>query len=243
MLPTGTGQPVAGSAAITPHLHAVPAYTTDDMVTYVKSHPLPGNLASGSAPTILQAAFLPGATVTQLLGTPIGRSDATLVGYVELQGSFAFVGAVPATSPVYPYAFALFDAQSGNLLMFGGLERPIPTATPTATPTPINPSPTPTATQAPPHLSVSPAGTTDVTCATLPISYPTVTVKNTGGGTLQWQVTATNANVTVSPASGSLGAGQPQTLAVSQTSGSGGTDLHFTSNGGSATISFECIVT
>jgi hypothetical protein len=112
---------------------------------------------------------------------------------------------------------------------------PLPTAEPTATSTPT-PTPGPL-----PQLSVSPAGTTNVTCGSLPLTYPAVTVKNSGSGTLTWQVMATNAHVMVSPASGSLSAGQSQTLSVSQTSGGAGTDLKFSSNGGSVTISFACI--
>jgi hypothetical protein len=102
--------------------------------------------------------------------------------------------------------------------------------------------PTATARPAPPQLSVSPTGATDVSCGSLPITYPSVTVKNVGGPTLTWQASATNAAVHVQPTSGSLGAGQAQTVTVSQTSGGGGTDVRVTSNGGSATISFQCTV-
>jgi hypothetical protein len=87
-------------------------------------------------------------------------------------------------------------------------------------------------------LSVSPTGTQYITCGTPP-GYPPVYVSNTGGGTLHWQATATNGQVTLSPASGSLSGGQTQTLTLS-TTGSAATDVDFTSNGGSATISFMC---
>lgn len=111
----------------------------------------------------------------------------------------------------------------------------------TATPTTAIPTP-PTASSGPPQLSVSPAGRTYVNCGTFPIPYPHVTVKNTGGGTLLWQATATNAQVSISPPAGNLGPGESEPLTVSQTSGSGGTDLKFTSPVGSATLSFECKV-
>jgi hypothetical protein len=243
MLPTGNGQPITGVAAITPHLPAIPSFTIDDMAAYVRNHPLPDTLAVGGtsagSPTILRNTFLASGEASTLLGSLTGRPDGALLGFVELQGSFAFTGAVPAPPIVYPYAFVLFDAQTGNLLMDGGLQRTIPTVIPT----PIHSTPTRTATPAaPPQLSVSPPGTTNVSCGSLPLTYPSVTVKNTGGQTLTWHVTATNAHVTVSPSSGSISAGQTQTLSVSQTSGGAGTDLNVTSNGGNATISFVCIV-
>jgi hypothetical protein len=222
--------PVQGNSAIQPHLSAIPAFTTQDMAQYVTSHPLPGSTGAAS---ITRNVFLPSQDVVQRIGVPIGRAAATLVGYVELQGSFAFPNLQGGAPFTYAAAYEVFDAQTGNLLMYGGL-RPTPTPTPTA---PATATPA-----APPQLSVSPPGITDVNCGTLPIPYPTATVKNSGGRILTWQVTATNTHVTVSPASGSLTAGQSQTLAVSQTSGSGGTDLNFTSNGGSAKISFACSV-
>ena len=216
-----------GDPAIRPHLSAVPAFTTQDMTRYVTSHPLPGN--SGT-PTITRNVFLPSQDVAARIGVPIGRAAAALVGYVELQGSFAFPNLLGGAPVTYSAAFEVFDAQTGNLLVYGGL-RPTPTATST---------PTATVTQAPPpQLNVSPAGTTDINCSAPPVQYPKVTVKNSGGRTLTWQVTSTNAHVTVNPASESLGSGQSQTLTAS---GSGGTDLNFTSNGGSAKITFECIV-
>jgi hypothetical protein len=55
-----------------------------------------------------------------------------------------------------------------------------------------------------------------------------------------WYSTATNTDVAVNPANGSLGMGQSQTLTTSQTSGGLGTDLDFTSNGVNAKVSVVC---
>jgi hypothetical protein len=93
---------------------------------------------------------------------------------------------------------------------------------------------------APAELSVAPSGTNYVSCGSLPIDYPTITVTNTGGQPLNWQASATNGQVTLGPSSGSVAGGQSQTVAVTQTSGGEGTDVHVTSNGGSATVSFVC---
>jgi hypothetical protein len=68
-----------------------------------------------------------------------------------------------------------------------------------------------------------------------------VTVRQRGGGTRSWQVMATHAQVTVTPASGGLSARQAQMLRVSQTRGSAGSALTVSSNGGRATIAFVCI--
>jgi hypothetical protein len=235
---------VTGGPGIKPHLSAIPAFTADDLAAYVKTNPLPGNLASGGTPTITRNQFLTAADLRNLLGISLGRSENALLGYVEMKAGFAIGG--PGSSslpPVYPYSYAIFDAQTGNLLMYGGLSGPTSTNAPAATAT-ASSKPTATATRTPtpvPHLSVSPTGTNYVTCGSLPLSYPSVTVRNSGGGTLAWQASATNVHVTLSPASGSLGAGQSQTMTVSQTSGGAGTDIHVTSNGGSATVSYMCI--
>jgi hypothetical protein len=231
---------ITGGPGIKPHLNAIPAFTSDDLTAYVKNNPLPGNLAGGT-PTITRNQFLTAGDLRNLLGISLGRPDTALLGYVEMKVGFSIGG--PGSNsppPVFPYAYAVFDAQSGNLLMDGGLNGPTPTITPTPTPT-AGSRPTPTRTPAPaPQLSVSPTGTTYINCGSLPIPYPSVTVRNSGGGTLTWQASATNAQVTLSPASGSLGAGQSQTMTVSQTSGGAGTDIHVTSNGGSATVSYMC---
>jgi len=235
-LPSSAPQSPAGAPGISPRLSGTPAFTTADMAQYVTSHPIPGAAGRG-APANIRNAFLPSEVVSGFLGhTPLLRPAGTLLGYVELRGGFTFPGAdaVPLT---YPSAYEVFDARSGNLVAYGGLRGPTPTASPTVSPTP---SPTPKAT--PPQLSVSPTGEVNVVCGALPLTYPAVTVRNGGGGTLTWSVTATNAHVTVSPAGGSLGAGQARTLTTGQASGGAGTDLNFTSNGGSAKVSFVCQV-
>jgi hypothetical protein len=113
--------------------------------------------------------------------------------------------------------------------------RPRPTPTPTPTPTPLPAGP-----QA--QLSVNPTGTQYVNCNVNPVIYPTLTVKNTGGQTLNGEAGVTNAQVMLSPTSGHLTGGQSQPVTLSQPSGGGGTDVRFTANGGSATISFQCLI-
>jgi hypothetical protein len=195
-LPLTNAQPPSGAPAIKPHLDGVPAFTTDDMATYIKNHPLPDNFGKGGQPSIVQNSFLPASTVGQMLNAPSGvfgqlgpvgqarsfsnesssESSATarnagqtqsapavpaedkLLGLVVLQGNFVFPPATPTSPPpTSPYAYEVFDAQSGNLLSFGGLTQPpttpptpTPTQPPTGRPTPTpTPRPTPTDTPAP----------------------------------------------------------------------------------------------
>jgi hypothetical protein len=119
----------------------------------------------------------------------------------------------------------------------------VPTPLVTASAQPTTP-PAPTATSAPPpapQLSVSPTGEQDITCGAEPFTYPSVIVRNTGGGTLSWSVTASNAQVKVTPLNGALSAGQAQTLSTTQASGGLGTNLTISANGVSAKVSFICI--
>jgi hypothetical protein len=134
--PRGGGQPPVGVAGIRPHLGGVPAFTTDDMAAYVKQNPLPQNFGGNDQATIVTSQFLAGGDLKALLGTSAGRPDEAMVGFVLLKGHFAFLGAGPnSPPPSFPYAYVLFDAQTGNLLMYGGLNQPHapkPTPTPTA---------------------------------------------------------------------------------------------------------------
>jgi hypothetical protein len=98
-------------------------------------------------------------------------------------------------------------------------------------------------------LSVKPTGVINVHCGSVPVAFPTVTVQNTGTlGPLDWHVSSSNPQVSVSPAGGTLAAGESVTVTATQTSaGVGGTGLHFTSNVGTpsvtlgtASVTFVC---
>ena len=87
-------------------------------------------------------------------------SDAKLVGLVVLKGNFVWPGATNgSTPPTSPYAYEIFDAKTGNLLLYGGLTQP-PNTQPNATPTPTSPptgGPTPTPRSQPPTPTNTPA--------------------------------------------------------------------------------------
>jgi hypothetical protein len=100
----------------------------------------------------------------------------------------------------------------------------------------------PTPSQSPPQLTVSPDGNSLINCNGAQPNYPAVTVRNYGGGTLRWQVNASNPSVTVSPSGGWLNEGESQTLTLDNPVGDGSTDLTFTSDAsqGYLSIGFKC---
>jgi hypothetical protein len=131
---------------------------------------------------------------------------------------------------------------------------PLPTATlrPTATPTPqptATPTPQPTATPLPPtptptpvsQLNVSPNPVAETPCSGSPFPVP-LTITNTGGGTLVWNVDtgALPAGVLAVPASGSLDAGQSQQVTLNGATSSASFIVEFTSNGGDVSVSITC---
>jgi hypothetical protein len=217
--PSGGGQPPAGAPGIKPHLGGVPAFTTDDMAAYVKNNALPQNVGGGDqTPTIVTNAFLTGGDLRALLGTSDQQPDAAPVGYVLLKGHFAFPGAGPNNSPAsFPYAFVLFDAQTGNLLMDGGLNQP-----PAPKPTPTGPTPTPIS-QPVVKFAITPTSATQ-SCGSTLGQLPTlaVTLDNSGSTvTVSWQATIMDTVPStkepwagISSASGTLAAGQTATLSV-----------------------------
>jgi hypothetical protein len=119
---------------------------------------------------------------------------------------------------------------------------PRPTATPTPQPTatPLPPTPTPTATPAP-QLNVSPNPVAETPCGGSPFPVP-LTITNTGGGTLVWNVdtSALPAGVQAVPASGSLDAGQSQQVSLSGDTANASFTVDFSSNGGDLSVTVNC---
>jgi hypothetical protein len=135
--PSAPGAPDVGHGipAINPTGAGVPAFTADDMSKYALNNPLPGLVGQGGSPSVSRDEFLTSEVLALLLNTPTNQPDGTLLGYVELKGDFSFPGADPDHPLRFPYAYEVFDAKTGNLLLWGGLNQPTST-TPPATPTP-----------------------------------------------------------------------------------------------------------
>jgi hypothetical protein len=117
---------------------------------------------------------------------------------------------------------------------------PTKTATPTPTDTPVPPTPTPV-----PSILVTPPVGSGYSCIDGSVS-DTLTVKNNGGGTLNWSATASDPGITLnsgSMASGSLGAGATVLVSVGGTAATSPSPftVDFTSNGGSPSVLYVCI--
>jgi hypothetical protein len=113
-----------------------------------------------------------------------------------------------------------------------------PLIQPTTTTAPVAPQPTNTPQPQPPQLSVAPL---QATAFCLNGSYPSLTVKNTGGKTLIWSASGpSNPPVTLTPANGSLAPGASKTVAVSGQHPGPSVTIAFTGNGGNATVTFTC---
>jgi hypothetical protein len=126
--------------------------------------------------------------------------------------------------------------------------RPTATASPTATATSV---PSPTAAGGAPHLTVTPASlsfsTTLAQCQLQPPSQ-SLTIQNSGGGTLNWGASVQDASLlSISPTSGRLDAGASQTMTVSlrcPTLPTNTTDtIHVTSNGNNVDVPVNISVT
>ncbi len=119
-----------GMPAIGPTLsvttQSVAAYTQSAVDQYFATHQLFTPMSS-TVGTVTKALFITAAQASALLrGESIGRPDTALVCYVEVQGPFSPGNmSMPAIalrlSPFRPapLGIAVFDAQTGNLLLTG----------------------------------------------------------------------------------------------------------------------------
>lgn len=114
-----------GEPAITPTQKGVPAFTVADVRQYLATHAFPGGpTVSGAPSTIVQIVFITSKQASELMqGESIGLPDKALVCYVELHGPFLLTKAHTPPgqpTPVAPNGELVFDAQTGNLLLWGG---------------------------------------------------------------------------------------------------------------------------
>jgi len=122
---------VSGNPGIQPHLSqngAVPAFTQDDVVAFFQKYGFyAGPVVAGAHLHILTIQFVTAKRASQLkLGESVGRPDDALVCYVKVEGPFLLTNIhwgpprpnakVPTTAP---YGDAVFDAHTGNLLVWG----------------------------------------------------------------------------------------------------------------------------
>lgn len=110
-----------GTRAITALTGATPAFTTADVERYVATHPLLPGVSGRVKPTVTKIEFVSSAEASnRLAGETTGFPDDHLLCYVELQGPVTFSGP-NGTKVTYPRGVLIFDAQSGNLVILGGM--------------------------------------------------------------------------------------------------------------------------
>lgn len=206
--------------------------------------------------------------IKRLIGKLTATKDTALTVAVTLAliaaagvGFAALHGASPATSAADSAALATASAATTPTLEpnLAAAATPAPPATPVPTARPVPTAPTavppptlpPTAAPGTPQLTVTPYNYIYETNCSGTFSPYGITVKNTGGGTLTWQISQTvfetyYVNLTVW--SGSLGAGQSQLVTPYWDSlgpgpgnaPAGSIPVTVTSNGGDQTVCLEC---
>ncbi len=146
----------------------------------------------GTAPTQVSGNHItPGPTQPTGLGFPTQNPNPTPLPFNQVTPTF-----VPTSTP------------------YGGPPTPTPQPSPTVTPVPSATSSPSTPPPTSPIMSVNP---TQIHMA-CPGTDSELTLANTGGGTLNWQATASDPSITLNPASGSQDAGQPpQSITVTAT--------------------------
>lgn len=118
---------VPGNPAIKPSTSmntSGPAFTQADVIAYFQKYGfLP--LAPGAQLHILTIQFVPASQASQLMnGESVGRPDTYLVCYVSLQGPFLTSSlhanpAAPKRPKTVQYGYEVFDAHTGNSLLWG----------------------------------------------------------------------------------------------------------------------------
>jgi hypothetical protein len=110
-----------GSAAITPHLAVLPAFTLDDARQYVATHHLPLGADHAYKPNVTRTEFLTSQQVRERLHVATGFPADHVLCYVELRGPFSFPGP-QETVTTYSRGVLIFDAaHTGNLVISGGM--------------------------------------------------------------------------------------------------------------------------
>jgi hypothetical protein len=115
-----------GRPAIKPSLpiFATVRITSADVNSYLQTHPFVGGpLMKGANSPIVSLQFVTSKQASTLMnGEPTGLADTAMVCYVKLQGPFSpSAASLPPQAQKFSsatYAVEIFDAQTGNLLMW-----------------------------------------------------------------------------------------------------------------------------
>jgi hypothetical protein len=120
---------VSGNPAIQTHAPATssgPAFTQNDVVAFFNKYGFfAGPVVAGSHLRVLTIQFVTARQASQLMqGESVGRPDDALVCYVKVEGPFLLTNlhggpANVKTPTTARYGDAVFDAHTGNILVWG----------------------------------------------------------------------------------------------------------------------------
>jgi hypothetical protein len=127
-VPASTAVPASNVDAIMPHSNTVPAFTAEDVKRYFQTHTFPGGPTTQGQPIRVDTVqFLRAGDARSrfLQGENLGVPDTELVCYVVLDGPFTLTnvelppGTKSAQVPVVQKGVEVFDARTGNMLLWG----------------------------------------------------------------------------------------------------------------------------
>lgn len=123
-LPKGTPNRPQGTPALTVKTGAVQPFAKEDVATYFQTHNLPMNMGARGDIQVESIEYLTNKEVTERLsGASPGLADNDRVGFTVLAGTFIFSGPPGSKLAKFSRAYAVFSAQTGNLLMVGTLDQ------------------------------------------------------------------------------------------------------------------------
>jgi hypothetical protein len=123
-LPVGTPKRPQGMGALTVQPGQPQPFSKEDVAAYVHTHNLPLNLGASADLQVDALEFLTNKEVSdRLQGASPGLGDNEKVGFATLSGAFIFTGPSPGKGVRFSRGYAVFNAQTGNLLMVGTLDQ------------------------------------------------------------------------------------------------------------------------
>ncbi len=127
-LPTKTAQRPQGMKALNVKPGPEP-FTQNDVAQFVQTHRLARSVGDLSKLHVDSLEFITAREASiRLQGASTGLPDNERVGFAIIRGPQYFTGPMTTTKPVaFQSSYALFDAETGNLLMSGTLEPAKPT--------------------------------------------------------------------------------------------------------------------
>jgi hypothetical protein len=124
-LPTGAPKRPVGMPALTVQAGKTQPFSKEDVAKYLQTNNLPRNIGARTDLQLENLEFLTTRELSdRLRGASPGRADGEIVAFATIRGTLIFRGGPPPGKPVkFSGGYAVFDIQTGNLLMVGTLEQ------------------------------------------------------------------------------------------------------------------------